>query len=134
MTSPFVQDGLVSRPPVSEGRPLLQIFSDSCAQVVVKGDPESRHVDTGERRDRVSRLTFFAGRQRAALRLIKGQGYPPCQAAKALETATTGVRLQVSADQVRAAVPDPGAVKVVVVGDLASLKEPLAGLGWGPST
>ena len=38
---------------------------------------------------------------------------------------------EVSADQVRAAVPEPGAVKVVVVGDLASLKEPLAGLGWG---
>ena len=34
--------------------------------------------------------------------------------------------------EVRAALPDPGAVKVVVVGDLASLTVPLASLGWGP--
>ncbi|HLK92962.1 MAG TPA: pitrilysin family protein [Polyangia bacterium] len=39
---------------------------------------------------------------------------------------------EVSADEVRAAVPDPAAVRVVVVGDLAVLKEPLLGLGWGP--
>jgi zinc protease len=33
---------------------------------------------------------------------------------------------------VRAALPDPHAIKVVVVGDLASLKAPLTSLGWGP--
>jgi predicted Zn-dependent peptidase len=38
----------------------------------------------------------------------------------------------VSGDEVRAAVPDPGAVKVVVVGDLTVLKDSLLGLGWGP--
>jgi zinc protease len=38
----------------------------------------------------------------------------------------------VSSEEVRAAVPDPGAVKVVVVGDLAVLKDSLLGLGWGP--
>jgi zinc protease len=34
--------------------------------------------------------------------------------------------------EVRAALPDPRAVKVVVVGDLASLTAPLVSLGWGP--
>jgi zinc protease len=35
-------------------------------------------------------------------------------------------------DEARAAVPEPTATKVVVVGDLASLKDLLVGLGWGP--
>jgi zinc protease len=34
--------------------------------------------------------------------------------------------------EVRATLPDPRAVKVVVVGDLASLTAPLVSLGWGP--
>jgi zinc protease len=38
----------------------------------------------------------------------------------------------VSGDEVRAAVPEPAAVKVVVVGDLSVLKDSLLGLGWGP--
>jgi zinc protease len=37
-----------------------------------------------------------------------------------------------SPDSVRAAVPDPKAWKAIVVGDLASLREPLLALGWGP--
>jgi zinc protease len=35
-------------------------------------------------------------------------------------------------DAVRAAVPDPAAMKAVVVGDLAALRAPLLALGWGP--
>ena len=38
----------------------------------------------------------------------------------------------VSADAVRAAVPNPSAMKAVVVGDLATLRAPLLALGWGP--
>jgi predicted Zn-dependent peptidase len=36
-----------------------------------------------------------------------------------------------SADAVRAAVPQAGRMKAVVVGDLASLRGPLLALGWG---
>jgi zinc protease len=36
-----------------------------------------------------------------------------------------------SSEEVRAAVPDPDTVKVVVVGDLTVLKDSLLGLGWG---
>jgi zinc protease len=38
----------------------------------------------------------------------------------------------VSGDEVRAAIPAPGAVKAVVVGDLTVLEDSLLGLGWGP--
>jgi predicted Zn-dependent peptidase len=38
----------------------------------------------------------------------------------------------VSTDGVRAAVPEPGTMKAVIVGDLASLQGPLLNLGWGP--
>jgi zinc protease len=38
----------------------------------------------------------------------------------------------VSGDEVRAAVPDPAAVKAVVVGDLTVLGDSLLGLEWGP--
>jgi len=37
----------------------------------------------------------------------------------------------ITADQVRAAAPDDGATKVIVVGDLAALRAPLSALGWG---
>lgn len=39
---------------------------------------------------------------------------------------------ETSPEAVRAAVPDPAAMKAVVVGDLATLRAPLLALGWGP--
>jgi predicted Zn-dependent peptidase len=38
---------------------------------------------------------------------------------------------RLSAADVRAAAPDPSTMKCVVVGDLATLREPLLSLGWG---
>jgi zinc protease len=49
------------------------------------------------------------------------------------DLATLGRRIEaLSAADVRAAVPPAGAMKVVIVGDLAALRVPLLALGWGP--
>jgi zinc protease len=49
------------------------------------------------------------------------------------DLSTMGARIDaLTADDVRAAVPPPAAVKVVVVGDLVALRGPLLALGWGP--
>jgi predicted Zn-dependent peptidase len=47
--------------------------------------------------------------------------------------ATLPARLEkVSASAVKAQVPDPTAMKAVVVGDLRTLRTSLLALGWGP--
>jgi predicted Zn-dependent peptidase len=49
------------------------------------------------------------------------------------DLATLPARVEaLGADDVRAAVPAPGAMKAVVVGDVAALRGPLLALGWGP--